>query len=302
MSSPPGESPPPPPRAVFGRSDPIERIVGLAEDRTPVGLIGAGGIGKTSIVLTVLHDSRVKQRFGENRRFIRCDQFPPSLTHFLSRLSNVIGAGINSPEDLASLRPSLSSKEMLLVLDNAESILDPQGTEGVEIYGVVEELSRFSDVWLIITSRFSIIPPDARPSISRCCRWRPRVRRSTGSTRVGHGATMWTRCWRNWTFIRCRSHCWPLLRTIASGMSSVWRGSGRSVGRGYCRRAYNRSLAAAIEVSLASPMFKELGPDGRELLGVIAFLPRGINESNLEWLFPTLPDITPSSTTSACSL
>ena len=181
---------------------------------------------------------------------------------------------------------------MFIVLDNAESILDPHGTDAQDIYAVVEELSRFENISLCITSRISTVPPHCSRPILPTLSMESACNVFYGIYENGGRSDTINELIRQLDF-----HALSITLLATTAVQNMWDHDRLAKEWGIhrarvLRTARNESLEAVIELSLTSPTFRTLSPIAREVLGVVAFFPQGINENNLDWLFPTISDTT----------
>ena len=265
-------------------------MVSLVDAGVPIALIGAGGIGKTSIALALLDDDRIKEKFGINRRFIRCDDLR-SFGHFLGQLSKVTGAKIEKTPNLTTIRPFLSSIPILLILDNAETILDPHRPEAPVFYSATEELSRIRTISLVITTRISTVPATCRqvevPPLSITSAREAFYNIYTTRERIPE---------INSLLQQLGNHPLSIMLLATVAIQNRWDHSRllREWGKrrvSLLQTHHTPGLSATIELSLSSPTFTNLGPGAPDILYIIAILPQGINENEAEWAFPTVPKI-----------
>ncbi|KAH7104628.1 hypothetical protein BKA62DRAFT_471195 [Auriculariales sp. MPI-PUGE-AT-0066] len=150
----PGHILPPAPQVLFGRNLEIEAIVTQFLSCNPlparIALIGPGGVGKTSLARRILHDNRIKGKFGQNRLYIACD----AVTRAQSLPALVAQQlGVTSDQPMKAVHRLLSSgPPVFLIFDNFETPWEPKENRAA----LQDQLSSFATletVTILITLR-----------------------------------------------------------------------------------------------------------------------------------------------------
>ncbi|KAJ7605148.1 P-loop containing nucleoside triphosphate hydrolase protein, partial [Mycena polygramma] len=272
------------PHIFHGRDSELSKILQLFTQGVPrIAILGAGGMGKTTVAKAVLHHTQITTRYGQYRHFVACD---PATTKV--ELAALIGVhlGLKPGKDLtqAVIRHLCEGPPGLLILDNLETIWEPmQSRKAVE-----EFLSLLTDVRhlaLIVTMRGAERPAKVAWTHPFLPPLNPLGQDAAHRTFIDIADD--THNPEEIDKVLALTDNMPLAISLlahlvdSQGCSTVlsrWEEERTSmIFDGWDRRS---NLDLSISLSLASPRLTAF-PRSRELLSLLSMLPNGLSDAEL---------------------
>jgi len=110
----------PPAREIVGRDEEIARIVAALRKQPHVTVVGAGGIGKTTVAIAAAQ--ALKADYSDGACFVDLSTFDDPVL-LPSALAAALGIRGNAEDVLTSVIDHLGQRQMLVLLDNCEHVL-----------------------------------------------------------------------------------------------------------------------------------------------------------------------------------
>ena len=293
---------------MFGRDDEIRQLVenivehsqardvhlAFSDSPARLSILGPGGIGKTSLALSVFHDEKIISRFGNNRLFVSCEA-ATSVEHIVTDLAFSLQV---TPENttgqlLDLILDRLRSSFFLLVLDNFETPWELPHTHA-DTETLLQTLSALKTVTIIITARGSqhpagvewtqLLPPLKPVQLESAVAIFHAISRKNDDYVI--------------KLVRAVD-CVPLAVTLQANLAAVDGETTEGLWHRWCEESVGMveggddrlsSLDHSLQVSLTSPRMRR-EPAALVFLSLLSLLPDGMSNETFKALDTRIPGI-----------
>ncbi|KAF7978275.1 hypothetical protein HWV62_1118 [Athelia sp. TMB] len=162
------EESPVPSELFYGRKELVSELANLfrSNEQQKIAILGAGGLGKTTLALHLLHDPLLVEMYGTRRFFVGCDGVTSANTLALQILQILQASCTVNGSPIDALSSELDKSPTLLLLDNFESIWYAQEDHKLT-RELLTKIASIKNTSLIITMRATNPPAGVRWTLSR---------------------------------------------------------------------------------------------------------------------------------------
>ncbi|KAJ7761365.1 hypothetical protein B0H16DRAFT_1234346, partial [Mycena metata] len=273
------------PKIFHGRESELADILNHFKESTPrIAILGAGGMGKTSLAQTVLHHEEIVIKYQGNWLFVVCDTAASK-----AELAGLIGAhlGMKPGKDLtqAVLYRLSEGPPTLLILDNLETVWEPAHSHK-EVEEFLSLLADIASLALMVTMRGAERPSKVqwtRPFLPPL-----ELLAQDAARKMLIDIAEDRHSMAEINQVLQLTGNMPLSISLLAHMVDVegctaillrWQSEHTSViSEGYDRKS---NLELSISLSLASPRITST-PHPQELLSLLSILPDGLSDAELK--------------------